>query len=71
MRGKNHFVQYASFCKQEGKEDFPPPLATVTDAQYRLLSVVHQIYSVRMQKKPWVYAWLPAKLAVKMEKNKK
>lgn len=71
MRGKSHFVQYSSFCKQEGKEDFHRLPATVTDVQYRLLAVVHHKYStnVRMSKKPQMYGWLPAKLAVNVGKN--
>ena len=53
------------------EKNFPPPSATVTDVQYRLLSVVQQKYSasVRMQKKLRVYGWLPAKLAVSVEKK--
>lgn len=45
MGRKSHFEQYSSFCKQEGKEDFPLQPATVTDVQYRLRVVVRRKYS--------------------------
>lgn len=59
--GRVIFKQYSSYCKQEGKEDFPLLPATLTDVQCRLLVVVRRKYSIGCQNvKETTDLWLVA-----------